>query len=123
MIVPIQNFEGSFQCEMTSPSEPKLYPNESVYNRTNGITLMSKKSEQKVHGGTVILTTHRIIYVHEGIGLEIPLYYVQSFTPDGGILKSPRIEISLVEYRCNKGHPPHVDEYYKKVLKQPVPQF
>jgi hypothetical protein len=42
-----------------------MYPNEEIYYRTNGVTI-SSKDDKKEQDGTVIVTTHRILYLKNG---------------------------------------------------------
>mmetsp|Transcript_5543 Transcript_5543/g.9464 ORF Transcript_5543/g.9464 Transcript_5543/m.9464 type:complete len:142 (-) Transcript_5543:1072-1497(-) len=105
---------------MEADIAPKLYPNETIYNKTNGITFASPKTDIKVQDGTAVLTTHRIIFCKGGRGLEIPLCFVVKHDTGGGIFHSSRIELFLNIAKANSFHPSYVDEFFKKVVKGPV---
>ena len=51
-----------FKCEMENDEEPFLYPNEEVYNRTNGVAFLEEGTKTKVYDGTALITTHRVIF-------------------------------------------------------------
>ena len=63
--------------------------------KVNGVTFSNKKEDEKVTDGTLMVTTHRIVYVKDDEGLEIPLHYVRNIKGDGGWLHSYRIETFL----------------------------
>ena len=61
--------EFAYQCLMTGPSEPQLFPNEEVYVRLQNqeITMEDHDNKKKVKKGNILLTTHRVIYyINEG---------------------------------------------------------
>lgn len=49
--------------------------------------------------------------------IEIPLYFVHKAEKGGSFFDTPRIEVKLDQRLLMGGHPPHVVEYYTKVLK------
>jgi|APSaa5957512535_1039671.scaffolds.fasta_scaffold82803_1 hypothetical protein len=85
----------NFQCEMENDDEPFLYPNEEIYNRTNGIAFLEEGSGIKIYDGTAIITTHRVIFAKGKHGVEIPLHYIKKFSMEGGLFSNPRVEIFL----------------------------
>ena len=69
-----------------------------------------------------MLTTHRIVFVKDDQGWEIPLHYVGKLDTGGGMFHSYRIEVVL-DQRYLKQWSPHIVEHYNKVLEADVPQF
>jgi hypothetical protein len=43
--------------------EPVLFPNEEVYQQSNGITFSPVGSNDKYEDATLILTTHRLMFI------------------------------------------------------------
>lgn len=78
--------------------------------------LSASRTDKKVQDGTLILTTHRILYLHGGAVLEIPLHFIKSHATGGGMMHSPRIEVFLARDIINQGAPPYEVEYHQKVL-------
>ena len=60
----ISNLSGNFQCKIVN-GEPELYTNEGVYMKVNGVTFSNKKEDEKITDGTLMITTHRIVYVKD----------------------------------------------------------
>jgi hypothetical protein len=67
----------AYQCEIQNDGEPFFYPNEEVYNRTNGVAFLDEEKKIKVYEGTAIVTTHRVIYLKGQFGIDIPHHYIK----------------------------------------------
>ena len=93
---PQNEFEKvKYQCQILPDGEPFLYPNEEIYNRTNGVAFLDEEKALKVYDGIAMVTTHRVIYVKGFYGVEIPHHYIKKQSQEGGMFTNPRVEIFL----------------------------
>jgi hypothetical protein len=67
----------------------------------------------------MLLTTHRIILTKDSQGVEIPLEYIESHDTGGGMLFTPRVELTLM---ANRYVPFYLLEYHAKVLNSDLPK-
>jgi hypothetical protein len=104
--------------KLSSSGDLVLLPNEEIYQNVSSVTVEAMNYSHKLSEMFMILTTHRLIFKSDRcILIEIPLYYVSDAGTGGGIFHSPRIEVNLDKTKLAQGHPPHVIEYYTKILK------
>jgi hypothetical protein len=70
--------------------------------------------KKKAESGSVLLTTHRIIWFRNLEGLEMPLFYVRDYQKGKKFFGS---EFVTVTFENLDKLSPHVIEYHQKVLK------
>ena len=82
-----------FSCKMKSADEPDFFPEEKTMIKVQKITLIDTqyilpppfislsiyRTKRKAENGSVMITTHRIIWFRQTDGLEIPLFHVNTF--------------------------------------------
>ena len=82
--------------ELNGQGEPYLFPNEEIYKQECDVTVEAKDQKVQYDGGKVILTTHRIIFVHQNtIQIQIPLGFVKKTCKEGSLFSKYRIEIAI----------------------------
>ena len=109
-----------YQCEMQADGEPFLYPNEEIYTRTNDVAFLDETQNVKIYEGTAMVTTHRIIYIKDNKGLQVPIAYIKKYEKEGGLFSNPRIEVHIDQIKLQQKLM-YISEYYTKILEKPVP--
>lgn len=98
-----------FSCKMKSADEPDFFPEEKTMIKVQKITLIDTsycyfsyyilslyRTKRKAENGSVMITTHRIIWFRQTDGLEIPLFHVNTF--EKGV-STPTPTLTIFLYR------------------------
>ena len=90
--------DTGFQCEMLPNGQPKYYPNEKILIFENLLKILEEDKIRglKVYHGRAIVTTHRLLYLKNGYGVEIPYHYMLYVkTEEAGFYASDHVKVIL----------------------------
>ncbi|KAN0029079.1 hypothetical protein ACTFIV_010949 [Dictyostelium citrinum] len=93
--------ETLFQKTKITNGEPELLPNESIIYKVDNVSIYDGDQKTQYSNGTVMLSTHRVIWVNKDIGLgllhQLVLNIEALTTGLMGIGSSPKILITLTK--------------------------
>ena len=101
-----------------TPDKVWLYPNELEFCRSaqSHVHWEDKTSKTEIQSGTLILTTHRVLFQKMSGAAELPLCYIDKVTYSGGMGFLSWLCVSITT-KQSIGQPCYVKDYFTNVKK------